>query len=330
MAESEMDSCPVCSGAAKQKHEAANDRYEYVCRRCGAFSMSGSAEAMARSAPLDGLQGAIGAGWINDHPGIELTSEDIVFLHKAKMPSVAERAMKLLRAVSRATPSIGGSINLHFMGLRNNHLDDAWLPWMGVSYSVSGADVRYLIWDYLTNGLGYLLCDPDANMGTFALKNIRLSPAGFSALESLSSPASTDEMGFCAMWFNEEVKPLWTVAIEPAIEAAGYAALRIDGHQHNNKIDDEIIAALRRARFVVADFTGERGGVYFEAGFALGLGKQVIWMVRDNLIDKIHFDTRQYNFLMWSPDALVDARDRLKNRIEATVGRGARTQKVYT
>ena len=32
------------------------------------------------------------------------------------------------------------------------------------------------------------------------------------------------------------------------------------------------MAEIRRSRFVVADYTGQVNGVYFEAGFALGLG----------------------------------------------------------
>ena len=65
------------------------------------------------------------------------------------------------------------------------------------------------------------------------------------------------------------------------IEDAGYEAVRIDEKEHTNKIDDEIIAEIRRSRFVVADFTqgkdGARGGVYYEAGFAHGLGIEVIF-----------------------------------------------------
>ena len=65
------------------------------------------------------------------------------------------------------------------------------------------------------------------------------------------------------------------------IEDAGYQALRIDKKEDVVKIDDEIISEIRRSRFLVADFTqgndGARGGVYFEAGFALGLGIPVIF-----------------------------------------------------
>ena len=58
---------------------------------------------------------------------------------------------------------------------------------------------------------------------------------------------------------------------KPAIEDDNRTkAVRIDRLEHNRKIDDEIIAEIRRSRYLVADFTGNRAGVYFEAGFALG------------------------------------------------------------
>ena len=79
---------------------------------------------------------------------------------------------------------------------------------------------------------------------------------------------------------------------------------------------------IRRSRFVVADFTGQRGGVYFEAGYALGLGLRVIWLCRDGELKDVHFDTRQYNFLVWKAGEYADLAKRLQNRIEATLGRG--------
>jgi nucleoside 2-deoxyribosyltransferase len=129
-------------------------------------------------------------------------------------------------------------------------------------------------------------------------------------------------IGFCAMWFADDLKPLWSEALEPAIRAAGYEPKRIDQHEHVNRIDDEIVAMIRRSRFVVADFTGQRGGVYFEAGYALGLGLRVIWLCRQDELDRVHFDTRQYNFLVWKPSEYADLAKRLQNRIEATLGRG--------
>ena len=124
------------------------------------------------------------------------------------------------------------------------------------------------------------------------------------------------------------VRPAWEDAIKPGIEEAGYEAVRIDRKEHVNKIDDEIIAELRRARFVVADFThgdaGPRGGVYYEAGFAHGRDIPVIFSCRKDAIEKVHFDTRQYNHIVWEAEKLDEFRDRLTKRICAVIGDGPR------
>jgi len=57
------------------------------------------------------------------------------------------------------------------------------------------------------------------------------------------------------MWFHDSTDEPWEEGIKRGIEDAGYEAVRIDQQEHNNKIDDEIIAEIRRSRFVVADFT---------------------------------------------------------------------------
>ena len=129
---------------------------------------------------------------------------------------------------------------------------------------------------------------------------------------------------FVAMWFDPSIDGLYERGIKPAIEAAGYNPLRIDQKPDANKIDDEIIAEIRRSRFVVADFThgagGARGGVYYEAGFAYGLNIPVIFTCHEDMFDKIHFDTRQYNHIGWSePEDLVGP---LEQRILARIGEG--------
>ena len=115
-----------------------------------------------------------------------------------------------------------------------------------------------------------------------------------------------------------------TKGINPAITKARFEPIRIDQKEHTNKIDDEIIAEIRRARFVVADFThgedGARGGVYYEAGFAHGLGIKVIFTCREDQIDDLHFDTRQFNHITWNtPEEL---KEKLTHRISAVFGDG--------
>jgi nucleoside 2-deoxyribosyltransferase len=106
-------------------------------------------------------------------------------------------------------------------------------------------------------------------------------------------------------------------------KGAKYKPVRIDKVEPNNRIDDEIVAGIRACKFLVADFTGQRGGVYFEAGLAQGLGKQVIWLCRKDQLNDVHFDARQYNFIRWETDNLPQLRIDLRNRIEATIGKGS-------
>ena len=126
------------------------------------------------------------------------------------------------------------------------------------------------------------------------------------------------------MWFDDSMDEAYKKGIAPAILEAGYKPLRIDKREHNNKIDDEIIAQIKRSRFLVADFTqgrgGARGGVYYEAGFAHGINIPVIFTCRKKEIKKVHLDTRQYNHIIWeTPEELLL---RLTQRISATVGDG--------
>ena len=128
------------------------------------------------------------------------------------------------------------------------------------------------------------------------------------------------------MWFHESTNDALHHGIEPGISDAGYSPFRIDQKPDLVKIDDEIISAIRESKFLVADFTQHereaRGGVYFEAGFAMGIGIPVIFSCRKDVVDanNLHFDTRQYAHIVWeTPEEL---RFHLANRIRARIGQG--------
>ena len=153
-----------------------------------------------------------------------------------------------------------------------------------------------------------------------------VTPKGFAHHEELRKSVDSSR-AFVAMWFGKDMDAVYDEAIAPAVRAAGYEPVRVDRVDHLGKIDDEIIAQIRRARFVVADFTAAdlekpRGGVYYEAGFAYGLGREVIYTCRADFVEALHFDTRQFNHLVWEADNLPDFRRDLQNRIERAIGQG--------
>lgn len=183
----------------------------------------------------------------------------------------------------------------------------------------------------------------------------RITGRGYQRLREIKQRRAQSNQCFVAMWFTEEMDEVYQGAIRPAIEyqengleESRFRALRLDNEEHINNINDEIIAQIRRSKFMVCDLTGYRGGVYFEAGFAYGLGLDVIYTCRKDwsedqiLKDKpggddvsvlyddrgqevyvrkegIHFDLAHMNRIEWDPDDLDDFRTKLENRIKAVI-----------
>lgn len=149
----------------------------------------------------------------------------------------------------------------------------------------------------------------------------RITPDGWAAIETYKARNIESDKVFVAMWFEKQMDSAYSDGIRPAIEDdCGFRAIKIDLKEFLGDIVDEIIAEIRESRFVVADFTGQRPGVYYEAGFARGLGLPVVWTCRKDDIKKLHFDTSHQNHIEW--ETSKELRERLTNRIRAAIGLG--------
>ena len=231
-----------------------------------------------------------------------VTPELVERAQRTRPLDVDVRAERLLKLISTRLTSIGDGVVLDWMGAEAQ----AW------SESASVSDTQFLL-EYLES-MGWVKPYSTGH---------RVTVEGYRRLAEAKTNVDSGQ-AFVAMWFRDEMNAAYEKGIEPAIVDAGYKPMRIDRKQDVVKIDDEIIAEIRRSRFLVADFTqgedGARGGVYFEAGFAFGLNIPVIYLCREGSINKIHFDTRQYHHIAWSsPEELCKD---LKNRILALIGEG--------
>jgi len=151
-------------------------------------------------------------------------------------------------------------------------------------------------------------------------QNLCLTYRGWNRIDELLETQSKHNQGFIAMMFDEALFEV-EQAIKNAISKAGYKASIIKDKQYNGQIVPEILYEIRQSDFVIADMTGNRGGVYYEAGYGLGVGKELIITVNENLEDEQpHFDIAQINQIRYSsPEELEQ---RLYDRIIATVGKG--------
>jgi hypothetical protein len=147
--------------------------------------------------------------------------------------------------------------------------------------------------------------------------SFRITAKGWQRLRELAKTGQNPNRAFVAMSFAPELLAAWTNGIKLALEDLGFDPVRIDQTHGEDKIDDRIIAEIRRSGLLVADFTGHRGGVYFEAGFAMGLGIPVVWTCKQSDVEAAHFDTRQRQHLLWeTPEEL---RAKLVNHIAARI-----------
>jgi len=150
------------------------------------------------------------------------------------------------------------------------------------------------------------------------LEGVPLTLKGWERLGTIAKgPSSKFTKVFVAMWFSPQMNPAFDDGFKPALVSLGYDPVRVDREEYLGKVDDFIMANIRESGLLVADFTGHRQGVYFEAGFARGLGIPVVFTCREDEIKNAHFDTRQENHITWTaPEELAK---KLRARIEATI-----------
>ncbi len=261
-----------------------------------------------------------------DYPMV--TTDTIDRMDGAVPLPIEERAQRLLALLAMQSQAIGQrvemalpedpSVRVKSYPTLEEAPESVRNLWRAMAWSESTTinEVRFLI-EYLAEK-GWLKRD-----GREQPESVSLTVEGYAQIEDSRVNAGRTQ-AFVAMWFAEEMNGVFERGIQPGIQDAGYTAMRIDRKEHINKIDDEIVAEIRRSRFLVADYSqdeaGARGGVYWEDGFASGLGLQVIRTCRKDCIDQVAFDTRQYNHILWeTPNELRAA---LANRIMAAIDGG--------
>lgn len=280
----------------------------FNCPRCGIFSITTQAiddvvmDKKRFTAPVISNL----SGWIREHQRELIDSNRLNKLMELKAPDVHEKSYKLLKWLNQETEYPSKSV---LIDTSNNS------ALLAICWVYNQQELIYLI-NHLFE-MGHVTKIP--GNGNISLG---ITPRGFSYLEEFNKNSNSN-LGFCAMWFDEQLNSVWEQAIEPAIKKAGYDAKRIDKHPHNQGIVDEIVALIRRSKFIVADLTGHRNGVYFEAGFAKGLGLEVIFTCKKDDFKDVHFDLQHFNFLWWEEDKLEDFQINLAWRIEQTLGYGS-------
>jgi hypothetical protein len=140
---------------------------------------------------------------------------------------------------------------------------------------------------------------------------------GWQAVEPTLPVGGEKGRCFVAMWFDDSLDSVYAGGFEMAVRDCGFDPYRVKEDSTNESIPDRILSGIRRAQFVVADFTGDRHNVYYEAGFARGIGREVIGCCKEDWVKDLKFDTRHLGHVIWKDTD--DLRQKLADSIRANI-----------
>ncbi len=221
----------------------------------------------------------------------------------SKFPvNLFEKQNSILVLLYNINPNPGEDINVTYF-----------YHWM--FYSRNDSEMIYLFELMIEKEL--IKCRITRTSGGGAVINlpIRIQENGWLFIEEKMKSVNSKKV-FIAMWFDDSMNKAF-LEICRSLESLGFIPFRIDKKEYNNEISGEILYEIRKCRFMIADVTNQRHGVYFEAGYAIGLGIPVIWSCRSDDLINIHFDTRQYNHIVWKQES--ELFEKISNRVKGTI-----------
>jgi hypothetical protein len=320
--------CYVCGKTIESKKplDSASNIFRVVCPRCGTYDVSHKFIATTkRDVVMNAEQRwALGhairrATDAHERFGEVLLDIDTVndLIARYPLPDPVDQADLLIDSIARRSS---------FGRPTPPEAPEVWLARIGV---IAQADLQAMQEELVA------FIKPRADDGRVSLA-FQLTLDGWKRAREIRGDRGPGNQAFVAMWFHEDMRGVFDEGFARALQATGYAPYRVDLAAHEGKVDDEIVAQIRRSKLVVVDATGNRPNAYFEAGFAMGLGVPVIWTCNESWdaclhpvapnsgaplphevrrwTDALAFDTRQQPFVFWS-----DAAD-LAKKLTARIG----------
>lgn len=300
-----MANCPLCRITGNANQVDYQGRWHVTCPGCGQFEI-----------PV-----GIGEGLTDDERprlshAIRLRQQNNTFVEITK-----ELASKL---IEEPLPSLRQQMDglLLFVGDRARLQD----PVRAVRLQPPAFnEMVATIGAYNSGSLGLLLSDL-AESGAVHWQGgsgeIRLLEPGWQRYEEIKTGTPYSRMAFMAMPFNApRLEKVFRDYWQPAVARTGFELKTVV--QRAGLIDDHIRVDIRKSRFLIAELTEGNRGAYWEAGFAEGLNKPVVYTCEKSYFDdpdtRPHFDVNHYSHVIWQEAKLAEAADELTTRIRASI-----------
>ena len=244
--------CPIC-GNKSQEESTNRDGYHILCPKCGEFFISRTLESMFQHQDNRTHNYKI-SSWTSEQNKVfgnipDLLTTDLDTIINQRKKTIKEKFDCFIKTISTLN---NGQINQNDF----NHCyiyDDNEL---GIFYQ-KALDNKYI------NGTIQKYLD-----GLLLMMYQGICFDGLEYIESLAQTNENSKNVFVAFHFTKELKEIFDNDVKEIVEELGLNYIRVSSSttDTNKTINDEIIGKIKSSKIVIADFTGQRNSVYFEAG----------------------------------------------------------------
>ena len=313
--------CPVCNIHMQKQGGYVNAKgsYDYACNRCGNFTLTSTAAATVGNACDTVVKKAILSHAIQKRQAKEdrpvITSTQITeILENGTIPAPQEQSESFILWLGDTFSELGLEIYIH----PDFH--------QSIIGSVSASAFNFVVSHLVDKG--FLAADKQRIIDEIGYM-VALTFDGWEWYQSLKRGRSNSRKAFMAMKFGDAVlDSIFKNHFKDAVKATGFDLVRLDEDPKAGLIDDRLRVEILTSRFIITDLTHSNSGAYWEAGFAEGLGKPVIYTCEETFFKKqppyethggTHFDTNHHLTVVWNLNEMKDAAERLKATIRATL-----------
>ena len=306
--------CPICSteGSNVVQDNTSGDATNFECKHCGNFLLSGSLlaslphylqqpDAATKLSHIARKASETGAPLL-------LTAYMAEALIGKPLPRPREQADLLVQWLAQHSPAPGESVAISFeehgaiVGAKSHAGLAMLLEHLKKVQWIDGPFGSYL------SGVVYA--------------NVHLTFEGWEHYEALRTGLASYRKAFMAMQFgDEQLNQMLDTIFRLSAKRAGFDLFKLDDNPRAGLIDDRMRVEIRAADFVIADLSHNNLGAYWEAGYAEGLGKPVIYTCEKSKFEatRTHFDTNHHLTIIWSVAESELAGEQLTQTIRATL-----------
>ncbi len=307
--------CPVCESVLTDSKSGygGRDVTIFSCPLCGEFTLSNTLVADLPSTKIRDKDANIKISHAirlmqQSNKGAELLTNTIDEILKNPLPKPREQADIFIRWLANASDKPGESI---------------WVE-PATHMTIMGAKTPEgfeLVLDHLFD-LGLIIGNQSKTTNSPGRAYATLSFEGWEYYEQLVHGEGSYRKAFMAMKFGDpDLENVLKEVFKPAVMQAGFELKKLDDAPVAGLIDDRLRVEIQSSDFIIADLTHDNLGAYWEAGYAEGLGKPVIYTCEKEKfnLEKTHFDTNHHLTIVWDKSNPIESGERLKATIRATL-----------